>query len=327
MSDPQLPREGELPGFGGATAWLNSEPLTPAALEGRVVLVEFLTFTCINWIRTLPYVRAWWEAYRDHGLMVIGVHTPEFLVEQGIEEIRRRMAAMRVEFPIAVDSDYAVWRAFGNQYWPALYFADAEGAIRHHRFGEGEYESSELVLCALLGAAGADLGGRDRVTVEPQGVEAAADWGDLGSPEAYLGYLRAESFASPGGAAEDRRREYRVPERLALNHWALAGEWTIGAQPAVSNSSDGRILHRFQARDLHLVMGPGPAGEPVRFEVLLDGQPPGAAHGLDVDEQGRGTVSEPRLHQLVRQPGAVSERLFEIAFSDPGPHAYVFTFG
>jgi hypothetical protein len=327
MTDPQLPREGELPGFGGATGWLNSEPLTPAGLEGRVVLVEFLTFTCINWIRTLPYVRAWWGAYRDHGLTVIGVHTPEFLVEQNVDDIRRRMAAMRVEFPIAIDNDYGVWRAFGNQYWPALYFADAQGTIRHHRFGEGEYEYSELVLRTLLGAAGADIADRERASVDPQGVEAAADWDDLGSPETYLGYARADSFASPEGAAPDRSREYSSPERLAPNQWALAGEWTIGSQPAVLNSPSGRILHRFRARDLHLVLGPGSAGEPVRFRVTLDGQPPGAAHGLDTDEEGRGTVSETRLYQLVRQPGRVTERLFEVTFEDPGLHAYVFTFG
>jgi len=323
----QLPVEGDLPSLDGATGWLNSEPLTPSSLRGRAVLVEFWTFTCINWIRTLPYVRAWYEKYTRDGLVVIGVHTPELAVERDIGNVRRAAKEMAVDFPIALDSDYAVWRAFGNRYWPALYFIDADGQIRHHRFGEGEYEYSEIVIQLLLAAAGAGGVSRDLVSVSPGGVEVEADWDNLRSPEAYLGYERGENFSSPGGAAADQRRSYDLPSLLGLNHWALAGEWTIGEETAALDSADGRIAYRFQARDLHLVLAPGPGDTPVRFRVLLDGAPPGQAHGVDVDEQGEGTVTEPRLYQLIRQPGTVTDRTFEITFLDPGLRAYVFTFG
>jgi thiol-disulfide isomerase/thioredoxin len=323
----QLPVEGELPSLEGATGWLNTEPLTPQSLRGRPVLVEFWTFTCINWIRTLPYVRSWFEKYRDDGLVVLGVHTPEFEVEQSIENVRRAAEEMRIEYPIAVDSDYAIWQAFGNRYWPALYFADADGRIRHHRFGEGEYEHSEAVIQLLLGSAGTDDVSRELVAVDAGGVEAPADWVDLRSPEAYIGYERAADFASPGGASRDRPRAYEIPGSLQLNLWALGGEWTVGHQAAVLNAPGGRIAHRFHARDLHLVLGPAPDGRPVRFRVLLDGEPPGAAGGADIDEAGEGIVSETRLQQLVRQPGPVDEHTFEITFLDPGVHAYVFTFG
>jgi thiol-disulfide isomerase/thioredoxin len=323
----QLPVEDELPSLAGATGWLNSEPLAAASLRGRPVLVQFWTFTCINWIRTLPYVRSWSEKYRDDGLLVLGVHTPEFEVEREVENVRRATQEMRIEYPIAVDSDYAIWRAFGNQYWPALYFADADGQIRHHRFGEGEYEYSELVIQILLKAAGAANVSRELVSVDPREVEVPADWDHLRSPETYLGYARAENFASPGRVSRDAPGDYGLPDALALNHWALAGDWTVDREAAVLNAIGGRIAHRFRARDLHLVMAPAPDGRPVRFRMLLDGSPPGAAHGVDADEQGEGSVAEPRLYQLIRQRTPVAEHTFEITFLDAGVHAYVFTFG
>ena len=323
----QLPVEAELPPLAGATGWLNSEPLSPESLRGSPVLLEFWTFTCINWIRTLPYVRSWYEKYRHDGLVVLGVHTPEFEVERDIEHVRRATAQMRIDYPIAVDSDYRIWRALGNHYWPALYFADANGEIRHHRFGEGEYEYSEIVIQLLLKAAGAPNVSRTLAPVQARGIEAPADWDDLRSSETYIGYARTENFASPGSTARDQPQEYALPDVLHLNHWALAGDWTIGRQAAVLNASGGRITHRFHARDLHLVMGPTPDNQPVRFGVLLDGDPPGAAHGIDTDERGEGTVTEPRLYQLIRQPGDITDRRFEITFLDRGIHAYVFTFG
>jgi thiol-disulfide isomerase/thioredoxin len=323
----QLPVEGELPSLDGATGWLNTEPLTPASLRGRPVVVEFWTFTCINWLRTLPYVRAWSEKYRDDGLVVLGVHTPEFEVERDLANIRRATEAMRIDFPIAADSEYRVWRAFDNQYWPALYFADADGRIRHHRFGEGEYDNSELVIQQLLAAAGARDVSTELAAVNPTGIEAEADWEDLRSPETYLGYSRAERFVSPGGASRDEPRDYEVPAALQLNRWGVAGDWTIGRQAAVVNAPGGTIAHRFHARDLHLVMAPAPDNRPVRFRVLLDGDPPEAAHGVDIDSDGEGSVTEPRLYQLIRQPTPVTDRTFEITFLDAGARAYVFTFG
>jgi thiol-disulfide isomerase/thioredoxin len=311
----------------GATGWLNTEPLTGASLRGRPVLAQFWTFTCINWLRTLPHVRSWFERYRRDGLVVLGVHTPEFEVERSIDNVRRATEEMGIDYPVAVDSEYGIWRAFGNEYWPALYFIDADGKIRHHRFGEGEYESSELVIQLLLAAAGAGDVSRELVSVDAQGIEAPADWDDLRSPETYIGYQRAANFASPGGASRDRPEEYALPDILRLNHWALAGDWTVGRQAATLNAAGGRIVHRFHARDLHLVMTPAPDGQPVRFRVLLDGQPPGPANGVDIDERGEGTVAEPRLYQLVRQHAPVAERTFEITFLDPGARAYVFTFG
>ena len=323
----QLPLEGELASLAGATGWLNTEPLTRESLRGRPVLVEFWTFTCINWIRTLPYVRSWYEKYREDGLVVLGVHTPEFEVERDIEGVRRAAAAMGIEYPVALDSDYAIWRAFGNQCWPALYFADAVGQLRHHRFGEGEYEYSELVLQLLLRGAGASNVSGGLAAVRARGVEAPADWDELRSPETYIGYDRLENFASAGPAFWDQPQVYALPHTLQLNQWALVGDWTIGRQAAVLNASGGRIAHRFHARDLHLVMAPPPNDQPVRFSVRLGGEPPGAACGIDTDERGEGTVTEPRLYQLIRQPGAVTDQTFEIAFLDHGVHAYVFTFG
>ncbi len=323
----QLPVEGSLPSLAGATQWLNSPPLTPAALRGKVVLVDFWTYTCINWLRTLPYVRAWAERYQQHGLVVIGVHTPEFDVEHDLDNVRRAVKELRVQYPVAVDNDYAIWSAFDNHYWPALYLVDAQGRIRHHRFGEGGYEESEMILQQLLAEAGSGGIGQDLVSVDPTGVEAAADWDCLRSPENYLGYQRTENFTSADGAVLDTPHVYALPTRLRLNHWAVAGDWTVQSQAVVLNQAEGRIAYRFHARDLHLVMGPTAPEGPVRFRVLLDGQPPGAAHGTDVDDQGNGTVTEPRLYQLVRQPGPITDRTFEITFLDPGVQAYAFTFG
>ena len=323
----QLPIEGELPSLGGATLWLNSQPLTPVSLRGKVVVLQFCTYTCINWLRTLPYVRAWDEKYRGQGLVVVGVHTPEFEFEKDLDNVRRALKEMGVVYPVAVDNDYAVWRAFENRYWPALYFVDSQGRVRHRHFGEGEYERSERVIGQLLAAAGAGGVGRELVSVDAGGIEAAADWGGLKSPENYLGYGRTEGFASPGGAAPDERRVYAAPARLSLNQWALSGDWTVGRQAVVLNKAGGRIAYRFHARDLHLVAGPSARGSSVRFRVSLDGQPAGAAHGADVDDRGDGTVTEQRLYQLIRQPRPVAERRFEIEFLDPGVEAFAFTFG
>jgi thiol-disulfide isomerase/thioredoxin len=322
-----LPVEGSMPSLAGASGWLNSPPLTPAGLRGSAVLVDFWTYTCINWLRTLPYVRAWAQTYQDHGLTVLGVHTPEFDFEHDLDNVRRAVKDLRVPYPVAVDNDYAIWSAFDNHYWPALYFVDAQGQIRHHRFGEGDDEMSEMVLQQLLTEAGSGGIGRDPVSVDPGGVEVAADWDNLRSPENYLGYARSENFASSNGAVLDTPYVYAAPAGLRLNHWALAGDWTVKRGATALNQAGGRILYRFQARDLHLVMTPATRGTPVRFRVGIDGQPPGAAHGVDVDEQGNGTLTDPRLYQLVRQPGPITDRTFEVTFLDPGVQAYAFTFG
>jgi hypothetical protein len=322
-----LPVEGRMPSLDSGTGWLNSEPLTAADLRGHVVLINFWTYTCINWLRTLAYLRAWADKYKDQGLVVIGVHTPEFDFEHDLDNVRRAATDLQVHYPVAIDSDYGIWSAFDNHYWPAVYFVDAQEQIRHHRFGEGEYEQSEMILQQLLTEAGSGGTGQDLVSVDARGVEAAADWASLRSPENYLGYERTQNFASSNGAVLDTRHVYAAPTRLPLNHWALAGDWTVQRQATVLNQADGGIAYRFQARDLHLVMAPAAPGTPVRFQVRIDGQPPGAAHGTDVDDQGSGTVTQPRLYQLVRQPGPVTERTFEATFLDPGVQAYAFTFG
>ena len=323
----QLPIEGEMPSLGGATEWLNSPALTAAGLRGKVVLIDIWTYTCINWLRSLPYVRAWAGKYKNQGLVVIGVHTPEFAFEKNVDNVRRAAKDMKVDYPIAVDSNYAIWRALRNEYWPADYFIDAQRRIRHHHFGEGEYERSVRIIQQLLVEAGVGGVSRELVSVVGRGVEAAADWDSLKSPENYLGYERTENFSSPGGAVLDRRRVYAVPARLRLNQWALSGEWTVQKQATVLNQANGRIAYRFHARDLHLVMGPVTRGSSVRFRVLIDGQPPGAAHGIDVDDKGNGTVSEQRLYQLIRQAKPIAERQFEIEFLDSGVEAFAFTFG
>jgi hypothetical protein len=323
----QIASELDLQSLGRATAWLNSQPLTAATLRGRIVLIDFCTYTCINWIRTLPHVRAWAGQYTDHGLVVIGVHTPEFSFEHDLENVRPAVQDLRVHHPVAIDNDYAIWRAFENRYWPALYLIDAQGRIRHQQFGEGEYEQAETMIRRLLAEAGFNAVGRNPVSVEGSGVEAAADWGNLKSPEIYLGHARTENFASLGGARFGRRRSYTPPARLRLNHWALSGEWTVEEEAAVLSTDNGRIMHCFHARDLHLVMGPAARGASVRFRVRVDGQPPGAAHGLDVDRQGHGTATQQRMYQLIRQPGPIADRQFEIEFLDPDVEAFAFTFG
>jgi len=326
-SAAQLPSEGELRSLGNATEWLNSQPLTAADLRGKVVVIDFWTYTCINWLRTLPYVRAWAEKYKNQGLVVIGVHSPEFEFEKNVTNVRWAVKDMRVDYPIAIDSDHAIWRAFKNQYWPALYLIDAKGHIRYHQFGEGEYEKSEMVIQQLLAEAGTGGIDHELVSVDGRGAEAAADWDSLKSPENYVGYARTENFASPGGAVLDKRHVYAAPARLRLNHWALSGDWAMQNQATLLIKANGRIAYRFHARDLHLVMGPSTRGTSVRFRVLIDGQPPGAAHGLDVDDQGNGTVTEQRLYQLIRQPKPIADRQFEIEFLDSGVEAFAFTFG
>jgi thiol-disulfide isomerase/thioredoxin len=316
----------ELAAIGGAAEWINSPRLTAASLLGKVVLVDFCTYTCINWLRQLPYVRAWAQKYQM-GLVVIGVHTPEFAFEKDIDNVRRALQQLKVEYPIAIDNDYAIWRAFRNNYWPALYFIDAEGRVRQHHFGEGEYERSEKTIQQLLAETGAAGIGAGLVSVDGIGLEAAADWENLKSPENYLGYERTQNFASPGGAEPDRRSLYTAPARLALNQWALAGSWTIRSQATVLGNPNGRIVNRFHARDLHLVMGPPRRESPVRFRVAIDGRPPGPAHGSDIDEGGNGTVVEQRLYQLIRQPKPIADRQFEIEFLDAGVETFAFTFG
>jgi thiol-disulfide isomerase/thioredoxin len=309
-----------MPALGGAIEWLNSEPLGAAELSGHAVLVNFWTLTCINWLRQEPYVRGWSQAYRDDGLVVIGVHTPEFSFEHEIDRVRQATQERAIDYPVAVDNDYAIWGAFDNHYWPALYFVDGDGIIRDQRFGEGGYEDSERVIQRLLGVE------RKLGSVEGVGVEAEADWDHLRTPETYLGAGRGERLASPNGAALGDRRTYELPQRLGLNHWALAGEWTIGREDVLCDQAGGSIAFRFHARDAHLVLSPG-AREPIPFRVLLDGEAPGPSRGVDVDEDGNGLLGDGRLYQLVRQHDIVRERTLEITFLEPGAEAYAFTFG
>jgi thiol-disulfide isomerase/thioredoxin len=318
---------GEMGSLGNATAWLNSQPLTASKLLAKVVLIDFWTYSCINWRRQLPYVRAWAEKYRDQGLVVIGVHAPEFSFEKQIDNVRQVAKELRVDYPIAIDNSHAIWGAFNNEYWPALYFVDAQGHVRHHQFGEGEYEQSERVIQQLLVEAGNSGINYGLVSVDARGAEAAADWSDLQSAENYVGYERTENFASPGGARPDKRHDYALPARLKLNHWALSGDWTMGTEATVLNQGNGHIGYSFHARDLHLVMGPAALGTSVRFRVLIDGQPPGIAHGVDVNDQGNGTVTMSRMYQLIRQAAPIVDRQFEIEFLDPGVEAFSFTFG
>jgi thiol-disulfide isomerase/thioredoxin len=315
-----MPERLHMPSLGGATGWLNSEPLGPADLRGHVVLVNFWTLTCINWLRTEPYVRAWSQAYRDDGLIVIGVHTPEFSFEHEIDGVRQALTARGIDYPVAVDNDYEIWSAFDNHYWPALYFVDTDGIIRDDHFGEGRYEQSERVIQQLLGVE------REPVSVAALGIEAEADWEHLRTRETYLGYRRGEYFASPDVAGYDERRAYEFPGYLHFNSWALAGDWTVGPEKVVLDRAGGSIAYRFQARDAHLVLSAG-AREPIPFRVLLDEEAPGPSHGVDVDEDGNGLLGDGRLYQLVREDGTVRERTLEITFLDPGAEAYAFTFG
>ncbi|MGY4724654.1 cytochrome c biogenesis protein DipZ [Burkholderia pyrrocinia] len=325
-----LPVEGTLPSLDGAVQWLNSPPLTAAGLRGKVVLVDFWTYSCINCLRTLPYTNAWARKYAPYGLVVIGVHAPEFAFERDIGNVKKAVHDLGIDYPVAIDNGYSIWRAFGNEYWPAHYFIDAQGRIRHHHFGEGEYAQSERAIQSLLAEAGhpealnVPLG---LAGAPAKGALAAADTADVRSPETYVGYARAEDFSSPGGVVRDTAHRYDAPARPGLNDWGLAGTWQVGAERASLAAPSGRIVYRFHARDLHLVLGPGANGQPVRFRVTLDGAAPGAAHGADVDAQGYGTVTGQRLYQLVRQPGAIADRTFAIEFLDPGVDAYAFTFG
>ncbi len=322
-----LPVEGRLPSLSGAVEWLNSPPLTAEGLRGKVVLVDFWTYSCINCLRALPYVEAWATKYRSQGLVVIGVHAPEFAFEKNIGNVRRAVSDLKLDYPIAIDNNYAIWRGFNNQYWPAHYFIDAQGRIRHHHFGEGEYDQSEKIIQQLLAEAGRTAVSHDIVSIDGKGAQAAADLGDVGSMETYLGYERGHNFTSPGGPVENAAHVYSAPASLALNQWALGGDWTIAGESAALNRKDGTIRYRFHARDLHLVLGPEADGKPVRFRVRIDGKPPAGDHGSDVDGDGQGVITGQRLYQLVRQQGPVADHDFQIEFLDPGAQAFAFTFG
>lgn len=322
-----LPVEGDLPPLDGAVQWLNSPPLTAEALKGKVVLVDFWTYSCINCLRTLPYLKAWAAKYHDQGLVVIGVHAPEFAFERDVGNVTAAMKKLGITYPVAIDNDYKIWRAFDNEYWPAHYFVDAQGKIRFHHFGEGEYDQSERVIQQLLREAGHSQFNNDLVNIDAQGVQQAADNQDMRSPETYVGYRRSENFASTPALAADKDAHYQLPAQPQLNQWGVEGQWKIGAEQATLSQANGRIAYRFQARDLHLVLGPAAGGQPVRFKVLIDGKAPGDAHGTDVAPDGSGQVTEQRLYQLVRQPGDISQHTFSIEFLDPGVSAYAFTFG
>jgi thiol-disulfide isomerase/thioredoxin len=315
------------PSYEGATGWINSEPLTPESLRGRVVLTQFWTFTCINWLRTLPYVRAWSEAYAGDGLVVVGVHTPEFEFEHDPDRVRHAVEEMRIAYPVALDPDYAVWSAFSNHFWPAVYIADAEGRIRYHHFGEGEYAMAEMVVQQLLLDAGAEGIDQNLVMVEPRGLEVAADWRTVQSPETYLGYAQSNGFASESDARPDVALQYAATPRLRLNHWDLSGVWTVGRDATVLNEPRGRVAFEFHARDLNLVMGPESGSGPIPFRVFLDGEAVDGAAGTDVTADGHGTVTDQRCYQLIRQRGPIRERRFEIEYLDAGVEAYCFTFG
>lgn len=322
-----LPDEGKAPALDGAVAWLNSAPLTGSALHGKVVLVDFWTYTCINCLRALPHVKAWAEHYRDRGLVVVGVHTPEFDFEKELPNVRRALGELGITYPVAVDSNYRIWRAFDNHYWPAHYFIDARGHIRHHHFGEGEYGASEKIIRDLLGEAGHPVDDLPYAPVSASGVQLAPDMARIGSPETYLGYVRAQRFASRGGIVADRSHSYEAPTQPALNRWGLGGHWSVHEEQATLDQPGGSIVYRFSARDLNLVLGPGKDAKPIRFSVLLDGQRPGADHGGDIDAQGDGTIIHQRLYQLIRSSEGAREHSFEIRFHDAGVQAFAFTFG
>jgi cytochrome c biogenesis protein CcdA/thiol-disulfide isomerase/thioredoxin len=327
-SSNDLPVEGQLPSFEGATLWLNSAPLTAEALRGKVVVVDFWTYSCINCLRALPFVQSWYAKYKDHGLVVIGVHAPEFAFEKDAANVRRAVADLKIDYPVALDNDYAIWQAFNNQYWPAHYFIDATGQIRAHHFGEGNYDESEQIIRKLLAEAGnTSLPPPGMGSAKPVGVQAPADEAHDQSPETYVGYKRADNFASPGGFIQDQSHKYAAPEALKLNQWALDGSWNVDPEKAVLEAAPGKVVFRFYARDLHLVLGPAGNGKPVRFRVTLDGKPPAANHGADTDASGAGTIDGQRLYQLIRQSGDVGEHLFSIEFLDSGVQAYSFTFG
>jgi cytochrome c biogenesis protein CcdA/thiol-disulfide isomerase/thioredoxin len=324
---PALPDEGPMPELSGAVAWLNSPPLTRDGLRGKVVVIDFWTYSCINCLRALPYVEGWAAKYKDAGLVVIGVHTPEFAFEKERSNVEQAVRDLKITYPVAIDSNYKIWQAFNNEYWPAHYFIDGKGRIRHHHFGEGEYDESERVIQELLKENGAKSLADATINVTGTGIEAAPDSRNTGSPETYVGYKRTQHFASAQLFAQDARMAYTPQPRLTLNQWALGGTWKVGPESAVLDAAPGRILFRFHARDLHLVLGPTKNGKPIRFKVTLDGSAPGDDHGSDTDAAGAGTVQSHRLYQLIRQKGAVEDRTFEIEFLDPGVQAFAFTFG
>ncbi|MBC7935758.1 MAG: redoxin domain-containing protein [Rhizobacter sp.] len=326
MLNHELIDEKKLSSLEAATGWLNSPPLKALDLKGKVIVINFCTYSCINWIRTLPYMRAWSEKYKEHGLVVIGIHTPEFEFEKNEKNIKQALKAFNISYPVAIDNNYDIWNAFNNQYWPALYFVDAKGNIRHHYFGEGNYEQSEQVIQQLLAQATGKKIDQALSAAQGQGIEVAADWANLKSPENYLGYERTLNFRS-GSVKRNILKTYAAPKSLQLNQWALSGDWTMKPKLIELNKKVGRIVYRFHSRDLNMVMGPGIAGNVVRFRILIDGELTGAAHGVDVDAEGYGTVTEQRLYQLVRQTGRVVERQFEIIFLDPAVEAFSFTFG
>ena len=322
----QLPVEGQMPPLDGAVQWLNSSPLTAEQLKGKVVLVDFWTYSCINCLRAIPYVKAWAEKYKDQGLVVIGVHSPEFAFEKNVDNVKKAISDLGITYPVAVDNDYAIWRAFDNEYWPAHYFIDAKGQVRHHHFGEGDYDQSERIIQQLLAEAGKTGVSSDIVDIKATGTEAASDAANVQSPETYVGYQRSENFVDDKGTVNDAAHDY-VAVTPKLNEWGLTGNWTVGPELASLNAADGSIYYRFHARDLHLVLGPGADGKPVRFKVTVDGKAPGDAHGVDTDADGNGTVTGQRLYQLVREAGPVGDHTFEIHFLDPGVQAFAFTFG
>jgi cytochrome c biogenesis protein CcdA/thiol-disulfide isomerase/thioredoxin len=322
----QLPVEGQMPPLDGAVQWLNSGPLTAEQLRGKVVLVDFWTYSCINCLRAIPYVKAWAEKYKDQGLVVIGVHSPEFAFEKNVDNVKKAISDLGITYPVAVDNNYAIWRAFDNEYWPAHYFIDAKGEIRHHHFGEGDYDQSERVIQQLLAEAGKTGVSSDIVNVKATGAEAASDTADVQSPETYVGYQRSQNFVDDKGTVNDAAHDY-VATTPKLNEWGLTRNWTVGSEQATLNTPGGSIYYRFHARDLHLVLGPGADGKPVRFQVTVDGKAPGDGHGVDTDTDGNGTVTGQRLYQLVREAGPVGDHTFEIHFLDPGVQAFAFTFG
>ncbi|WP_223459079.1 MULTISPECIES: cytochrome c biogenesis protein DipZ [unclassified Pseudomonas] len=327
ISPGTLPVEGNLPPLEGAVQWLNSPPLDAQALKGKVVLVDFWTYSCINCLRSLPYVKAWAEKYRDQGLVVIGVHAPEFAFERDVSNVTKAMKDLGINYPVAIDNEFKIWRAFNNEYWPAHYFADAKGRIRYHHFGEGAYAESERVIQQLLREAGAAKVADGLISAKADGVQMAPDNDAVQSPETYVGYQRAEHFVPETALVPDKVAAYNPPAQLALNDWSLGGQWHVGPERATASAPASRIVYRFHARDLHLVLGPGADGKPVRFKVLIDGNAPGNDHGMDVAPDGSGTVTDQRLYQLVRQSGGVTDRTFSIEFLDPGASAYAFTFG
>ena len=315
------------PSFNGATGWINTQPLDLTNLRGKVVLIDFWTYTCINWRRTLPYIREWASKYKDQGLVVIGVHTPEFPFEHRLENIRGAVKEMNITYPLVVDNNFGIWNAFQNEYWPALYLIDAKGKIRYQKFGEGDYHESELQLQQLLKENSAKNVSDQTIALQPKGFEAAADWENLRSPENYVGYSRTQGFAFPSEVVADKQVLYAAPSKLNLNQWGLSGDWIMGKELLLLSKAPGKIIYRFHARDLHLIMGPSVRGSCIKFHVLIDGKPPGCAHGLDVDSSGNGTVKEQRMYQLIRQQGPIIDRSFQIEFSDPKVEVYDFTFG